>query len=119
MKAHRFPLLKKTVITYNLDDFIGDNPSSLIEVNTLDVNVKGDPFILYYMKTIYSQCLSINVSMNGTFLRTMDGTEVKIQKYTCKDCGYSFDARPPNNCYETHYPNYIKEKSVKDRVGSS
>ncbi|MEM3908288.1 MAG: hypothetical protein QXZ17_15735 [Nitrososphaerota archaeon] len=49
MIAHRFLLLKKTAITYILDDFIGDDLSSLIEVNTLDVNLKGDLFILYYM----------------------------------------------------------------------
>lgn len=28
MKAHRFPFLKRTVITNNLDDFTRNNPSS-------------------------------------------------------------------------------------------
>ncbi|MEM3860506.1 MAG: hypothetical protein QW478_14115 [Candidatus Micrarchaeaceae archaeon] len=76
MKAHRFPFLKKTVITHNLDDFTEDGPSSPIDVNIRDVNTKDDPFILYYMKPICPQCLSRNVLMNGTFLRTMDSTEV-------------------------------------------
>ena len=39
--------------------------------------------------------------------------------YICKSCGYSFVARPPNYGYGKHYPDDVKDKSVKTRVKTS
>ncbi len=120
MKVHRFPFLKRTVITYNLDDFTGDGPSSPLDINTPDVNIKeGKNFILYYPKPICTQCLSRNVSRNGTFPRTIGGIDVRVQKYSCNDCGYSFDARHPNYGYGKHYSDDMNDKTVKGRVKTS
>ncbi len=51
---------------------------------------------------------------NGTCLRTMEnGIIFRIQRYICKNCKYSFVARPPNYGYGKHYPEDVKDKRVK------
>ncbi|MDA8055057.1 MAG: hypothetical protein M0Z77_05325, partial [Thermoplasmatales archaeon] len=47
------------------------------------------------------------------------GQQIIIQKYICKDCGHSFDARPPNYGYGNHFSDEMKKKSAKGRVKTS
>ena len=42
-----------------------------------------------------------------------------IQGYLSRDCIYSFVARPPTYGYGKHYPDKIREKSVRTRVKTS
>ena len=42
-----------------------------------------------------------------------------VQRYLCRDCRYSFVARPPTFGYGKHYPDKIREKSVRTRVKTS
>ena len=56
----------------------------------------------------------------GTCKRTMEnGMVFRIQRYICTNCRYSFVARPPSYGYGKHFPNEIKDKSVKSRVKTS
>ncbi len=47
------------------------------------------------------------------------GEWYSVQRYICRDCRYSFVARPPDYGYGKHYPDKIREKSVKTRVKTS
>lgn len=122
VKIHRYTFIKKRIITTNLDDFTGDNPSSPRDVNIPDVSIspRGELDILFYNNPVCPLCLSSNVSRNGTFVRTLEsGQPIIIQKYICNECDNSFDARPPNYGYGNHFSDDIKKKSVRGRVRTS
>jgi hypothetical protein len=56
--------------------------------------------LISFMNPMCPQCLSRKVVRNGTYLRTMEtGIVFRVQRYTCRDCKYSFAARPPNYGY--------------------
>jgi hypothetical protein len=40
-----------------------------------------------------------------------NGTVFRVQRYICRDCRYSFVARPPNCIYGKHYPDDIRVKT--------
>ena len=122
VKIHRYTFIKKRIITTDLDDFTGDAPSTPKDVNIPDVSItpKGERDLLFYRDTLCPLCLSSNVSRNGTFVRILEsGQQIIIQKYICKDCGHSFDARPPNYGYGNHFSDETKKKSAKGRVKTS
>jgi len=48
-----------------------------------------------------------------------NSTVFRVQRYICRVCSYSFVARPPNYGYGKHYPDDVREKSVKTRVKTS
>ena len=63
---------------------------------------------------------SKNVVKNGTCSRIMEnGTVFRMQKYTCTDCRYSFVARPPSYGNGKHFPDDIRNKSMRSRVRTS
>lgn len=44
---------------------------------------------------------------------------VKVQKYVCRDCSYSFEARLPGYGYRKHFPDDPGDKNARSRVISS
>ena len=48
-----------------------------------------------------------------------NGTVFRVQRYICRDCRYSFVARPPNYGYGKHFPDDVREKSIRTRVKTS
>ena len=85
----------------------------------MDMGLK-ETDLISFMKPMCPQCRSKNVVRNGTCLMTMkNGTVFRVQRYICRDCRYSFVARPPNYGYGKHYPDQVREKSVKTRVKTS
>ncbi|MGC8546618.1 MAG: hypothetical protein ACP5MU_03040 [Thermoplasmata archaeon] len=73
IKIHRYAFIKNRIITTNLDDFTGDAPSTLKDVNLPDdsISPRGEMDLLFYKDPLCPLCLSSNVSKNGTFVRTL------------------------------------------------
>lgn len=119
MRIHRIPGISRVVITTSLDDYSGDHPPSSVKLDEqptgIRLNSDGTP-ILYYPVPLCPRCFSRNVSRNGTYMREVQGHSVRIQKYICKECSYSFEARPPGYGYEKHIPEDLKDKTTKARV---
>jgi hypothetical protein len=81
----------------------------------MDLELKGNDLISF-MNPMCPQCFSKRVVKNGTCMKTMEnGITFRIQRYTCRNFNYSFVARPPNYGYGKHYPDDVKDKSVKIR----
>ena len=122
MRIHRIPGIRRVVITTNLDDFSGDNPSSPLKLHEQPTNIRfmedGTP-LLHYSSPLCPRCISRNVSRNGTYTRDVHGHTVRIQKYICRDCSYSFEARPPGYGYGKHIPDDLGEKTTESRILSS
>jgi len=102
------------VITYDLNDF-GLDPSmkTLIDSNMPDVRIASgnDPDLLHYRKPVCPQCGSRNVVKNGTFMRSLEtGSLLRIQRYRCRDCLFSFEARPPGHGYGNHLSDDTRKK---------
>lgn len=75
--------------------------------------------LLHYSSSICPGCISHNVSRNGTYIRDVHGHNVRVQKYICRDCSYSFEARPPGYGYGKHIPDDVRRKTVELRALSS
>lgn len=122
MRIHRIPGISRVVITTNLDDYSGDHPSSPLKPGDQTTNIRflqdGTP-VLYYSAPVCPRCFSRNVSRNGTYMREVQGHSVRIQKYICRECSYSFEARPPGYGYGKHIPEDMKNRTTKARVLSS
>lgn len=122
MRIRRIPGISRVVITTNLDDYSGDHPSSPLRLEDQPTNIRfssdGTP-ILHYRDPICPRCFSRDVSRNGTYMREVQGHSVKIQKYICNACSFSFEARPPGYGYGKHIPEDLREKTMKSRVLSS
>lgn len=122
MRIHRIPGISRVVITTNLDDYSGDHPSSPVKMEDQPTNIRflpdGTP-VLYYSTPVCPRCLSRNVSRNGTYMREIQGHSVRIQKYICNGCSFSFEARPPGYGYGKHIPEDVKDRATKARVLSS
>lgn len=121
VRYHSIKGIKRKVITTTLDDFTGDAPSSPFFVPDQHVNMtfRGDSIVLHYMDPICPRCLSRNVSKNGTYMRNISDQDVRIQKYLCNDCSYSFEAHPPGYGYGKHIPDDALKKSTGARLKSS
>ncbi len=123
MRLRKYPFLSRQIIIYNLDDF-GMDPTttSVMNPNMTDVHIASgnDMDLLYYGNPMCPQCMSHNIVKNGTFTRLLEtGANVNIQRYTCKDCGFSFEARPPNHGYGNHISEDTKKKSIAGRAKKS
>jgi hypothetical protein len=100
------------------------NPSAIIvhDGNVPDIRMSSgdDPDLLHYRQPICPQCRSHNIVNNGTFIRKLEtGTLIRIQRYRCNDCLFSFETRPPNHGYGKHIPDDTKSKSIRGRVKTS
>lgn len=122
MRIHRIPGIRRVVITTNLDDYSGDHASSPLKLEEQPTGIRfladGTP-VLHYSCPVCPRCFSRNVSRNGTYMREIQGHTVRIQKYICGDCSYSFEARPPGYGYGKHFPDDLMKKTARSRVLSS
>ena len=122
MRLRKAPYVEFKSIYTTLDQYGPEESSPIFKINNIpmmDVVLKGNDLISF-MNPICPQCFSKRVVKNGTCMRTMEnGITFRIQRYICKSCGYSFVARPPNYGYGKHYPDDVKDKSVKTRVKTS
>ena len=76
--------------------------------------------LISFMNPACPQCSSNRVSRNGTCTRTLkNGIVFRVQRYICRDCGYSFVAHPPNYGYRKHFPDDIREKGIGSRIKTS
>ena len=122
MRLRKAPCTEFRRVSTSLDDYVSIDSSPVFLLNNVPVmgmELKENDLISF-MDPMCPQCRSRNVVRNGTCMRTMEnGTVFRVQRYICRDCRYSFVARPPNYGYGKHYPQDIEEKSVKARVKTS
>ena len=122
MRLRKAPYSEFKRISSSLDDFSSLDASSSLFINRIshtELELKENDLISI-MNPQCPQCGSHNVVKNGTCKRTMEnGMVFRIQRYMCTNCRYSFVARPPSYGYGKHFPNEIKDKSVKSRVKTS
>ncbi len=122
MRLRKAPYTEFRRVSTSLDDYASVDSSPVFLVNNIpmmDVELKENDLISF-MSPMCPQCHSRNVVKNGTCIRTMEnGTVFRVQRYMCRDCRYSFVARPPNYGYGKHYPDDIREKSIRTRVKTS
>ena len=122
MRLRKAPYTEFRRVSTSLDDYASVDSSPLFLVNNIpmmDMELRENDLISF-MNPMCPQCRSKDVVRNGTCLRTMEnGTVFRVQRYLCRDCRYSFVARPPNYGYGKHYPDDVREKSVKTRVKTS
>ena len=122
MRLRKAPYTEFRRVSTSLDDYASVDSSPIFLINNIpmmDIELKENDLISF-MNPMCPQCRSRNVVRNGTCLRTMEnGTVFRVQRYICRDCRYSFVARPPNYGYGKHYPDDVREKSVKTRVKTS
>lgn len=119
MRIHRIPGISRVVVTTNLDDYSGHPYTPLrMEDQPTSIRFSNDNIpVLFYPDPICPRCFSRKASRNGTYMREIQGNRIRVQKYLCNDCGYSFEARPPG--YGKHISDDLKEKTTKSRVLSS
>ncbi len=122
MRLRKAPYTEFRRVSTSLDDYASVDSSPVFLVNNIpmmDMELRENDLISF-MNPMCPQCRSKNVVRNGTCLRTMEnGTVFRVQRYICRDCRYSFVARPPNYGYGKHYPDDIREKSIRTRVKTS
>ena len=122
MRLRKAPYTEFRRVSTSLDDYASVDSSPVFLVNNIpmmDMELRENDLISF-MNPMCPQCRSKNVVRNGTCLRTMEnGTLFRVQRYICRDCRYSFVARPPNYGYGKHYPDDIREKSIRTRVKTS
>ena len=122
MRLRKAPYTEFKRVSTSLDDYASVDSSPVFLVNNIpmmDMELKENDLISF-MNPMCPQCRSRNVVKNGTCLRTMEnGTVFRVQRYICRDCRYSFVARPPNYGYGKHYPDDVREKSIRTRVKTS
>ena len=122
MRLRKAPYTEFRRVSTSLDNFTIIDSSPVFMLNNdphMDLELKENDLISF-MNPICPQCRSKNVVRNGTCSRIMEnGTVFRMQKYTCSDCRYSFVARPPNYGYGKHFPDDIKDRTMKSRVKTS
>ena len=122
MRLRKAPYTEFRRVSTSLDDFSSLSASPIFMLNNvpmMDMELKENDLISF-MNPMCPQCHSRNVVKNCTCIRTMEnGTVFRVQRYMCRDCRYSFVARPPNYGYGKHYPDDVREKSLKTRVKTS
>ena len=65
-------------------------------------------------------CGSMDIVRKGTFIRILEtGVQIRVERFLCKSCRYSFETRSPNYGYCKHFPTNVEEKSLKSRVKRS
>ncbi len=122
MRLRKAPYTEFRRVSTSLDDYVSVDSSPVFLINNIpmmDMELKENDLICF-MNPMCPHCRSRNVVKNGTCLRTMEnGTVFRVQRYRCNDCRYSFVARPANYGYGRHYPDDVREKSVRTRVKTS
>ncbi len=113
MRLRKAPYTEFRRVSTSLDDYASVDSSPAFMVNNIpmmDMELKENDLITF-MNPMCPQCRSKNVLRNGTVFM--------VQRYICSPCRYSFVACPPNYGDGKHYPDQVREKSVKTRVKTS
>ena len=122
MRLRKAPYTEFRRVSTSLDDFTSMDSSPAFLVNNIpmmDLDLRENDLISF-MNPACPQCFSRKVSKNGTCIRVMEnGIVFRVQRYICRDCRYSFVARPPNYGYGKHFPDDIREKGLRTRVKTS
>ena len=122
MRLRKAPYTEFKRVSTSLDDFssVGSSPVFMLNnVPMMDLELKQNDLISF-MNPMCPHCSSRNVVKNGTCLRIMgNGIQFRVQRYLCRDCRYSFVARPPNYGYGKHFPDDVREKGIRSRIRTS
>ena len=122
MRLRKAPYTEFKRVSTSLDDFssMGSSPVFMLNnIPMMDLELKENDLISF-MNPMCPHCGSKNVVKNGTCLRMMEnGIQFRVQRYICNDCRYSFVARPPNYGYGKHFPDDVREKSIRSRIKTS
>ena len=122
MRLRKAPYTEFKRVSITLDDFssVACFPSLMINnIPVMDMELNENDLISF-MNPACPQCSSNRVSRNGTCTRTLkNGIVFRVQRYICRDCGYSFVAHPPNYGYRKHFPDDIREKGIGSRIKTS
>ena len=113
MRLRKAPYTEFRRVSISLDDYASVDSSPVFLVNNIpvmDMELKENDLISF-MNPICPHCGSRNVVKNGTVFR--------VQRYICRDCRYSFVARPPNYGYGKHFPDDVREKGIRSRIETS
>lgn len=122
MRLRKAPFTEFKSVSTSLDDFFSGHSSPIFMLNNIpmmDLELKENDLISF-MNPMCPNCSSRNVVKNGTCIRKLDnGVVFRVQRYICKDCRYSFVARPPNYGYGKHLPEDVRERSIRSRIKTS
>jgi hypothetical protein len=122
MRLRKAPITEFKRVSAPLDDFssVGSSPIFMLNnIPILDLELK-EKDLISFMNPMCPHCGSRNVVKNGTCIRKLEnGIVFRVQRYICNYCIYSFVARPPNYGYGKHFPNDLREKSIRSRIKTS
>ena len=122
LRLRKAPYTEFKRVSTSLDDFssVGSSPVFMLNnVPMMDLELKQNDLISF-MNPMCPHCGSRNVVKNGTCLMIMgNGIQFRVQRYLCRDCRYSFVARPPNYGYGKHFPDDVREKGIRSRIRTS
>lgn len=122
MRLRKAPYTEFRRVYTTLDQYTSADSSPLFLIDNvpiMDIELRENDLISF-MNPICPQCMSRKVVKNGTCRRIMDnGIAFRVQRHICTECNYSFVARPPNYGYGKHYPDDVRDGSVRARVKTS
>ena len=76
--------------------------------------------LISFMNPMCPRFSSKNVVKNGTYLMMMKkGIQFRVKRYICMDGRHSFVVRQPNLGYIKHFPDDVREKSIRSRIKTS
>ena len=122
MRLRKAPYTEFKSVSTSLDDFSSLDSSPIFMLNNIpmmELELKENDLISF-MNPMCPHCGSRKVVKNGTCIRKMEnGTVFRVQRYICRECRYSFVARPPNYGYGKHFPDEVRQKGIQSRVKTS
>ncbi len=111
MRLRKAPYTEFKSVSTSLDDFSSLDSSPIFMLNNIpimELELKENDLISF-MNPMCPHCGSRKVVKNGTCIRKMEnGTVFRVQRYICRECRYSFVARPPNYGYGKHFPDEVR-----------
>ena len=122
MQLGKTPYTEFRRVFTSFEDYASVDFSPAFLVNNIpmmDIELKENDLISF-INPICPHCSSKNVVKNGICIRKLEnGIVFRVQRYICNDCRYSFVAKHPIYGYGKHYPDNVRDKSVKTRVKTS
>lgn len=122
MQLGKAPYTEFRRVSTSFEDYASVDFSPALLVNNIpmmDIELKENDLISF-INPICPHCSSKNVVKNGIYIRKLEnGIVFRVQRYICNDCRYSFVAKHPIYGYRRHYPDDVRDKSVKTRVKTS
>jgi transposase-like protein len=122
MQLGKTPYTEFRRVSTSFEDYASVDFSPAFLVNNIpmmDIELKENDLISF-INPICPHCSSKNVVKNGICIRKLEnGIVFRVQRCICNDCRYSFVAKHPIYGYGKHYPDNVRDKSVKTRVKTS